>query len=322
MNVNKLFRPKNTKKPAHSAIQVAHKGDLLGESPFWCSKSNRLYWVDILGRRVHYLNPADHSTATISTGKYNIGCIATVSGKNGVLAAAGNEGVGFLNLKSGAFTKIYDPENHKPSNRFNDGKCDAKGRFLVGSMYGTKPRKERTANLYSWDGTTNRVTKLDEVGPVTTSNGIGWSPDGKTIYYIDSPTMSVQQFDYDIETGRLSNQQKVITIPKEFGGAPDGMCVDVEGKLWIALFRGGKVTRWDPTTGDLLSTINLPCPHVTSCCFGGPDLDKLYITTAKGSSASEIKENNNTAAGAVFMCEPGVKGLPMHEFISKKASKL
>ena len=321
--MNNIFRNQklNPKKPAR-AVQVAHKGDLLGESPVWCEKSNRLYWVDILGKRIHYLNPDDQITGTVSTGKYNIGCIATVAGREGVLAAAGNEGVGFISLKNGSFTKVYDPENHKPSNRFNDGKCDAKGRFLVGSMYGNKPRKELTANLYSWDGTTNVVKKFDEVGPVTTSNGLGWSPDGKILYYIDSPTMSVQQFDYDIETGSLSNRQKVVTIPKDLGGAPDGMCVDEEGKLWVAIFRGGKVTRWDPTTGDLISVIQVPCLHVTSCCFGGQNLEKLYITTAKGSSATEIKENKNTAAGALFMCIPGVRGLPMHEFIQKKTSKL
>ncbi len=147
---------------------------------------------------------------------------------------------------------------------------------------------------------------------VSVSNGIVWSLDRRTMYYIDTPTGRVDRFDYDLETGEIGNRSAAVRIPPEMG-RPDGMTIDSEGMLWVCLWQGGKVSRWDPVEGRLLQTVDLPASNVTSCAFGGANLDQLYITTARiGLDAEHLAKQ--PLAGGLFQADVGVTGLPAFEF--------
>ena len=149
-----------------------------------------------------------------------------------------------------------------------------------------------------------------KISEVTNSNGLAWSPDESIFYYIDTPTLKVRAYDYDAETGIITNPRDVIHFPEE-EGFPDGMTIDEEGMLWIAHFSGAKVSRWDPNSGRKLSSISVPAKHVTSCTFGGPDLDELYITTAK---LDDTDMDEFPHAGGLFRIKTGIKGMPAFRF--------
>lgn len=158
--------------------------------------------------------------------------------------------------------------------RFNDGKLDASGRFLVGTM-GDLERVENGGFLYSVENGRSR----ELISGITVSNGLGFSTDNKTLYFIDTPTKNVMAYDYDLKTGNISNPRMAIKINGD--AAPDGMCVGTDDTLWVAEWGGGRVGGWNPKTGELIHAINLPCRNVTSCCLGGDDMKDLFITTAK-----------------------------------------
>ena len=161
----------------------------------------------------------------------------------------------------GELQAIEDPEQDKDTNRFNDGKCDAKGRFWAGTM--SMNNESKAGSLYCLEqGQPVRTM----VQGVSTSNGLGWSPDRQTMYYIDTPTRSIDRFDFDLTAGTIQNRTSIIHIPEEFG-FPDGMTVDGEGMLWVAHWGGGRVTRWNPHTSELLQQIEVPADQVTSCCL-------------------------------------------------------
>ncbi|HVN14595.1 MAG TPA: SMP-30/gluconolactonase/LRE family protein, partial [Anaerolineales bacterium] len=197
-------------------------------------------------------------------------------------------------------------ENEPPINRFNDGKCDPAGRFLVGTM--DNEEKEPSGSLYSFDGKT--MTRL--LTNTRISNGLTWSPDYKTFYYIDTPTHLVQAFDYDLKSGQLANSHVEIRVPESLGW-PDGMTSDMDGNLWIAMWGGAQVTKWNPNTGQLLEQIHIPAPHSSSCAFGGRDMNELYITSArKDLSADELAKYPHS--GGVFRVKTNVTGMPSFEF--------
>jgi sugar lactone lactonase YvrE len=204
-------------------------------------------------------------------------------------------------------TQICDPESHLPNNRFNDGKCDPRGRFWAGTM--SMSREARAASLYVLDPDLSVRRVLQSV---TTSNGLDWSPDHSTLYYIDTPTLQVSAFDYDEETGTIERRRVIIDFPQGMG-RPDGMTIDVEGMLWIAHWDGARISRWDPQSGNMLAQIPVPATQVTSCAFGGPELDRLYITTARH-GLDEMQLQSQPHAGGVFMARPGVGGFPANEF--------
>jgi sugar lactone lactonase YvrE len=171
-------------------------------------------------------------------------------------------------------------------------------------------RQASAASLYCLD-TDGAVRHV--FGGVTTSNGLGWSPDQRTMYYIDTPTLQVAAFDYDGDTGTISNRRPIVTFPSGVG-RPDGMAVDAEGRLWIAHWDGGRISRWNPEDGRLSLEIPLPVARVTSCAFGGPNLDRLYITTARhGLTEPQLAEQPH--AGSLFAVSPGVAGLPANEYL-------
>jgi sugar lactone lactonase YvrE len=200
-----------------------------------------------------------------------------------------------------------DPERELPRNRFNDGKCGPGGRFWAGTM--SMDREAGAGSLYCLepDLSIRRV-----LSAVTTSNGLAWSTDSRTLYYIDTRTRAVAAFDYDPAAGTLTGRRELIRVPGELG-KPDGMCIDSEGLLWIAMFGGGTITRWRPEDGSLEASFALPVPRVTSCCFGGADLDTLYITTARvGLSDAELAAY--PLSGGLFRLAAGVRGAPVPEF--------
>ncbi len=276
----------------------------LGEGPVWHAGGQRLYWVDIEPGVLHCYSPADGTDRAFELGQM-VG--AVVPRRRGGVMVAMQHGFAAFDLETGTLTPWVDPESHLPRNRFNDGKCDPAGRFWAGTI--SLDRQRGAASLYCLepDGRVRRRWP-----DVTNSNGITWSLDATVMYYIDTPTQRVTAFDYDLATGEIANPRTVITISPD-AGKPDGMTVDAQGMLWIALWDGGCVTRWDPSSGARLETIRVPARRVTACAFGGAQLDELYITTARtGLDAAELERE--PAAGGLFRTRPGVTGLSAFEF--------
>ncbi|CAF0886613.1 unnamed protein product [Didymodactylos carnosus] len=202
-----------------------------------------------------------------------------------------------------------DPESHLPNNRFNDGKCDPRGRLVAGTMH-VDAKTKHTGALYSLNEKYN-VTKL--LDRVSISNGIVWSKDGHCMYYIDTFEYNVVSYDYNLNDGTISNRRVIFEFEESKYGSPDGMTIDENDNLWIAFWNGSKVRQFDPRQQKELSEINLPVRFVTSCAFGGSDLNDLYITCA----ASENKKDFDFAplAGSLFVVKNiGVRGVPSVPF--------
>lgn len=276
----------------------------LGEGPIWDSRTQSLYWIDILEKRIYCGGELLVQLDDL------IGCIAPRKNGGLILALSGDEGnrVGFasLDLDSLKLTPLASPNDEPSNNRFNDGKCDPRGRFLAGTM--DMGETDPFGSLYSFNG--QSITKL--LSRVTISNGMAWSPDHKTFYYIDTPTREVKAFDYDLDTGGIANQCIAIRIPAEFGW-PDGMTSDTQGNVWIAMWGGAQVTKWDPNTGQLLEQIPVPAKNVSSCVFGGTDRNELYLTSArKGLDEATLEQYPLT--GGVFRLQTDVEGMPTFEF--------
>ncbi|HET7559613.1 MAG TPA: SMP-30/gluconolactonase/LRE family protein [Limnochordia bacterium] len=271
---------------------------ILGEGALWYG--DRLYWIDIEGKRV-YIDDVAAGTQAVLDVPERVGTVVPRA-KGGLVVALAN-GFAFLDERTGAVTPITDPEPNRPDNRFNDGKCDPAGRFWAGTM-SVKESKGAGA-LYMLDRKGVAHRKLDDV---SVSNGICWSHDKTKMYYVDTPTQQVVTFDYDDASGEIKNPRVKIAIdPAE--GHPDGMTIDADGNLWIALWQGYAVVAHDPRTGKRLHKIELPVAKVTSCAFGGLDLADLYITSASiGLSAEERAKQ--PLAGSLFLARPGARGVP------------
>jgi len=280
----------------------------LGEAPLWNQGEEKLYWVDIDAGIIHIFDPAAGEDRSIAAGmKVGAAVPRSVEAGGGLLLAS-EEGFCSLDPGTGQVEKIVHPEAGNEDTRFNDGKCDPAGRFWAGTM--SYSRTRGAANLWCLD-TDYTVTR--RVSGVTVSNGLAWSLDEKKMYYIDSSEFAVVVFDYDKESGEISYPRPAVLVPQSIG-KPDGMCIDAEGMLWIALFRGAAVSRWDPATGELIELIEIPCRYVTSCAFGGSDLDTLYVTTARGPAAAEELNRYPESGGVFAVMKPGVKGVPSFEF--------
>jgi sugar lactone lactonase YvrE len=276
----------------------------VGEGPIWDSEKGVLYWVDIYSNMLYQYDPATGENRGYDIGQH-VGTV--VPRKSGGLMLALYQGFAAFDPATGQLTLIADPEAHLPENRFNDGKCDPAGRFWAGTM--AYANQTTQGSLYRLD-TDFSVHKM--LGDIAISNGIVWSLDNQTMYYIDSYAYAVRAFDYDITSGDIANERVVVQVGKEMG-LPDGMAIDAEGKLWVAHFGGSCVRRWDPVTGKMLATIELPATQITACAFGGPDLATLYITSA----ALRLDEQalaRTPHAGGLFCANPGVKGAPTFAF--------
>ena len=278
----------------------------LGEGAIWNGASQRLNWIDIGGRRVFTYDPATGENRGCDAGQM-VGTV--VPRARGGLLLALHEGFAALDPESGRVEMWPRPPEHDPALvRFNDGKCDPSGRFWAGTMALVKGPKP-LGRLYRLDANGTMRVMLRDVG---TSNGVAWSLDRRTLYFIDTPLLRVDAFDYDDATGAIANRRTVISIPPGIG-RPDGSTLDAEGMLWVAMYEGWSVTRWNPQTGELLRTIRLPVARVTSCAFGGPELDTLYLTSAR-QNLTEPQLAAQPLAGGLFRVRPGVRGLPAFAF--------
>jgi sugar lactone lactonase YvrE len=287
-------------------IEVAtHAKAILGEGAIWDSKQKLLYWVDIMKGMLHSYNPATGQNSSIHVGQF----ISTVVPKqNGELMITLKNGFAGFVPSTGEVTLISNPEADLPGNRFNDGKCDPAGRFWAGTM--ALDQQKEAGNLYCLfpDFTVQKM-----IDKVTISNGLVWTADHSTFYYIDTPTSEVAAYDYDVISGKISNRRVAISIPKA-EGSPDGMTIDAEDMLWIAHYGGGQVCRWNPKTGKKMQSIKLPVSQPTSCAFGGDNLDELYVTTCRENMKDE-QLLQEPLAGALFKCTNLlVKGVPAFVF--------
>ena len=290
----------------------------LGEGAIWDSRRNALYWVNIDGGEVHVYDPATDTDRCINVGQ-KVGTV--VPRRSGGLMLAVEQGFAFLDLDTEELELICDPPEHNPALRFNDGKCDPAGRFWAGTI--TTRDDPGGASLFCLfpDLAARRM-----LTGVTNSNGICWSLNAKTMYYVDTPTQTVAAFDYDVDTAEISGRRVAVTVPEDMGH-PDGMTIDAEGKLWVAHWGGWSVNRWDPDTGEHLLSVPIPADHVSSCAFGAAgqcasvrtdahfmrDLDTLYVTTARGGLSDEQLQTQ-PHAGGLFRVDVGVHGVQAFEF--------
>ena len=280
---------------------VAGGNAILGESPLWSPAEAALYWVDINNPTIHRLDPA--------TGARERWPIETEIGSIGLagprrMVAGLRTGAHYVDLETGRIEPICDPEGEGRfnRNRMNDGKIDRAGRFWVGTM--NDPGHEPLGTLYRIDRDGGAAPVL---GGIRVPNALCWSPDSRVMYFTDSYSHQIWAFDFDLATGALENKRIFAAIAED-AGVPDGATVDADGFVWCAHMFGSRVSRYAPD-GSLDRAIALPVPQVTSCAFGGADLETLYITTASlRMDRAALAEQ--PLAGALFAVDPGVRGLP------------
>ena len=275
----------------------------LGEGPIWDARLGRLLFVDIMRGEVHTFDPANGDHAIFEMGQ-PVGAVTPTTGGDWVAAA--RDGFFRVNPATGATSLLAMVEADRPGNRMNDGYCDPQGRFWAGTMSMTHDRD--AGALYRLDPN-GQVTQM--LSPVTISNGIDWSPDGSRVYYVDTGTARIDVFDFDAEHGTLLNRRPLVEIAPEHG-KPDGLIVDEEGFIWLALWGGGAIHRYAPD-GTLDRAVPMPVSHLTKCAFGGPDLADLYVTSAS-TALSADERAASPHAGSLFRLQPGVKGRPARLF--------
>ncbi len=277
----------------------------LGEGCVWSPTEQLLVWVDIPKGQVHRFDHVRSQPVSVHQYDDDVGNAAPRA--SGGLALALGATVA-LTEADGAISRVIELPGEVESNRANDGAVDPAGRLFQGTMNRSLAAPASGA-LYRIDGD-GSVRRL--FGGVGVSNGIGWSPDSSTMYYIDTMTFRVDRFDYDIDTGEIAGRRPLVTFD-DSTGAPDGMCVDSEGCLWVAFFGGFGVQRFSPD-GEWLETVMTPgSPQTTCCCFAGPDLDTLYITTAAQPLAG-VSVDGQPNAGALFAADVDATGMPTNLF--------
>lgn len=291
----------------HSIDLVVDAHDELGEATIWDPAAGMLWWVDIYGPMIRSFRPASGETRSWPAPEY-LGCIG-LRAKGGLVATMAS-GFYFFDPVSGAFDPIGDPEAHLAETRFNDGKTDRFGRFWSGTMFEVPGRPlEPVGALYRLepDLSIHRV-----VEGVAASNGLAWSPDGRTMYFTDSRTSFVWAFDMDPQTGHASNRRVFVDLTAQ-GYVVDGSTVDAEGNYWLTVPFAGKVQAYTPA-GRLIRDIDMPVDIPTCLEFGGPHLDILYVTSARLKRLGQPRKNA-AVAGGVFAIEGlGFQGLELPPF--------
>ncbi|WP_334137443.1 SMP-30/gluconolactonase/LRE family protein [Muricomes intestini] len=275
---------------------------VLGECPVWDERTKTLYWIDITAGQV-WGSTSENQATMVSSFDQNVGACCLTKG-DGLLVALEKKIIILDNNKQQVI--VDGVEDQLQQNRFNDGKCDPRGRLIIGTM--NKNVVPQAGNLYqiSPEGDTNVL-----VEGVTISNGLDWSPDGKYLYYIDTPTGTLWRFLYDEETGTLHDRTPFIDYTQEEGNF-DGMCVDADGCIWACHWGGFQVTQWDVQSRKKMQTIQLPVPNVTSCCFGGDNLNQLFITT--GTGRDESVKRDYPQSGSLYTILTNTRGLPARRF--------
>ena len=269
----------------------------LGEGPLWHPGQRALYWVDIGAQSVHRWQP-DGGAHEVFV--FTVPVIALARRVAGGFLVATPKSLSFWNPPEASLQQIAVAEPEKEGARFNDGAVDPEGRFWIGTM----KKGEATSSLYRLDA--NRTLDVMASG-LTVSNGIGWSPDRRTMYLTDSLSQTIFAYDYDPASGSIDNRRIFVHTPDE-PGVPDGLAVDSAGFVWSVRCRGWKIVRYDPQ-GNVAAEIRLPVECPTSCAFGGPDLDQLYVTSSTALAARDHRQTQ-PLAGDLFRIEAGVRGLP------------
>lgn len=270
----------------------------LGEGPFWFE--GRLWWVDIEDGLLCSANENGKNLDRNRLGQ-KLGAAAPIGNDRFIVAL--EKRIALFDRTTKNIVPLATIDSEVPGVNFNDGKCDPWGRFLAGTL--SDSDTEPACALYSYEAGLGLRKLRDNV---ILSNGLAWDSQGTTLYFIDSMRREVAAFPYAPDTGLLGEKRLVINIPEE-QGIPDGMAIDSDGNLWIALWGGSSVGCWSPESGQALREISLPCSLPTSCCFGGKDFRRLYITTARnGLSPSELK--SQPLAGSIFFCDLDTPGYP------------
>jgi sugar lactone lactonase YvrE len=284
-------------------VEVAIRSDaLLGEGPRWDAATGRLLWVNIEAGALHVFDPESGHDRSILLGT-RVGSASPM--RSGCVLVALADRLAAIDLDDESVRTLVEIP-HGPEMRLNDGACDPLGRFWVGSMALDYAPGAAALYRYSPNGSLERV-----IENVTLSNGLGWSADGARMYYVDSMAYRVDVFDFDLASGAVSGRRPFATIERG-AGIPDGLAVDHEGGVWIALYRGGAVRRYG-ADGTLERVLAVPADNVTACCFGGHDGHVLYITTASQELTAE-QRRRQPLAGSVFVADVGVTGPPAQPF--------
>lgn len=309
---------RNLRNTMNTWNQVTTTPSVLGESPFWHPQEQMLYWADIAGCKVHRLNPFMGDVQTWEMPS-EPGCFAPA--KSGGFIIALRDRIVHAQAWSGKLTLLSMIDHDADTTRSNDGKCDAAGRFWVGTMF--EPRTSPRAKLYCWDG---QALQLKQ-GNAVVANALAFSPDGKTIYWADTPQHTIWAWDFDCASGEMTNQRVfkqfaakpqgwVSGMPSNggYGGRPDGAAVDVQGNLWVAMFEGKRVVQLSPS-GQELQSIEAPITTCTMPAFGGDDMQTLYLTSARH-HRSEEEILREPQMGCVFSMRVRVAGMPVNFYLN------
>ncbi|HEY4248658.1 MAG TPA: SMP-30/gluconolactonase/LRE family protein [Lacunisphaera sp.] len=283
---------------------LRHKA-IVGESPLWHAKEQRLYWIDIQKRKLHRFNPSTGRNESFSLPEI---VTSFAFRKNGGLLLTLKKSFALFDPGAGQLQRIGAVDARLPNNRFNDGKCDPGGNYWAGTM-----------NAVKWKAPSGHLFRIDPERKIRTmrskvvcSNGCGWSPDGRTFYHTESFRYAIYAYDFSSRGGTLSRRRVFARVNPRSGGFPDGMTVDEKGFVWSCVVGLGQIWRHDPG-GKVERVLSLPVPRATDCAFGGVKLDTLYITTARETmSARDLK--SYPLSGSLFACKPGVQGMPANVF--------
>lgn len=280
-----------------------------GENPMWDAERQVLHYIDNTGMKVHSFDPSSGASRTLDMPSV-ITTLVLRQGGGAVVTL--RSGIHFLDLETGGLELVH-PLPDPPPHVFNDGKVDSRGRFLTGACTANFAQPAPDGGLFRLAPDLS-LTQLDS--GIHFSNSPCWSPDGGTFYFSDSWLNTTYAYDYDAETGSVSNR-RVFVNTSDLGGLPDGATVDADGLIWMALFRAGKIAAFRPN-GQLERTIDMPVKLVSSVAFGGPQLDRLYVTTIAHDVTGEAQGQPAAAddeAGSLFVIEDlGARGLPEHAF--------
>lgn len=277
--------------------------DVLGEVPLWCAKSQRLWWIDVRRPSLQSYDPVTHRHQTFVLPAPVVGSYG-LRERGGMIMAL-NDGIYAFEPATGALESLI-PFQDAPQNRYNDGKCDRRGRFWVGTMNNTPGNPD--GSFYRMDADLSVHKQFEGV---FCPNSVAFSPDDRTLYYADTKLNKIWAFDFDIDEGALSNRRE-FSDGSQHAGLPDGSTVDAEGFLWNAEYRGGRLVRYAPD-GRVDRIVELPVKQPTSCGFGGADLSILFVTTAS-QHLTPAERKAEPLAGALLMLDVGVKGLPEPAF--------
>jgi len=275
----------------------------LGEGPLWDDRTQRLLFVDIMRGHIHEFDPASGRDRIVNVGR-PVGCIALTEKGDWIAAAA--DGFYRVDPRSGGVVRMVAIEADLRDNRMNDGYVDAAGRFWAGTMGMGGAREKGTLYRLDPDGKVRRM-----LGPVSISNGLDWSPDNRIFYYTDLALSRIDQFDFDLATGAIRNRRPFVEFPSEIG-YPDGLIVDADGFVWVALWEGGSLHRYAPD-GRLDLIVPVPASQTTKCAFGGKELQDLYVTSAAiGLDAAARAQQPH--AGSLFRVRTKMRGKKINRY--------